>query len=337
MPKGSWPRVAAFAGVLWSWQALAATWPAGLPVYDHIVIVIEENKDYEQIIPSKDAPFINQMAADGALFTKMFSEEHSSEGNYFWLFSGSNQAVGFDDDIPKKKFTTSNLGQQLIARGRSFKGYAEDLPAIGAEDRLARGYARKHVPWISFANVPNGKTVESSSNLRFSDFPKDFSTLPTVSFVIPNLFNDMHSGKWDALVKTGDRWLSDHLAEYRRWAKDHNSLLIVTFDENDNDSDFQRADRSALDRQRSQEQDRDGLFGCAGEGWPVSRRQRHHARQYLANDRSHVWVAAVGSAAGACGQRRYQRRFHHYRYFHAAVVPACRALLVPGIARRRRA
>ena len=238
MLKGIWPRMAACAGILWSGQAIAAAWPAGLPVYDHVVIVIEENKDYEQIIPSKDAAFINQMAADGALFTKMFSEEHSSEGNYFWLFSGSNQAVGFDDDIPKKKFTTSNLGQQLIAGGRSFKGYAEDLPAIGAEDRLARGYARKHVPWISFANVPNGKTVESSSNLRFSDFPKDLSTLPTVSFVVPNLFNDMHSGKWDALVKTGDQWLSDHLGDYRRWAKDHNSLLIVTFDENDNDSDF---------------------------------------------------------------------------------------------------
>jgi acid phosphatase len=86
--------------------------------------------------------------------------------------------------------------------------------------------------------VPNGKTIESSSNLRFSDFPKDFSALPTVSFVVPNLLNDMHSGKWETLVKSGDRWLSDHLGDYRRWAKDHNSLLIVTFDENDNDSDF---------------------------------------------------------------------------------------------------
>jgi hypothetical protein len=124
MVKGSRWWAAAFGAALWSGQvlasgqAVAAAWPAGLPVYDHIVIVIEENKDYEQIIPSKDAPFINQMAADGALFTKMFSEEHSSEGNYFWLFSGSNQAVGFDDDIPKRKFTTANLGQQLIAAGR---------------------------------------------------------------------------------------------------------------------------------------------------------------------------------------------------------------------------
>src|SRR5882724_6937302 len=120
---------ATLMAVLSCWPAKAAgTWPAGLPVYDHIVIVIEENKDFEQIISKKEAEFINQLAAEGAMFTKMFGEEHNSEGNYFWLYSGSNQSVGFADKIPKGRLKTSNLGQQLIANGRSFKGYAEDLP-----------------------------------------------------------------------------------------------------------------------------------------------------------------------------------------------------------------
>jgi hypothetical protein len=83
MRKGSWPWVAALVGVPWSWHAGAAAWPAGLPVYDHIVIVVEENKDYEQIIFNKDAAFISQLAADGALFTNMFGEEHYSQRNYF--------------------------------------------------------------------------------------------------------------------------------------------------------------------------------------------------------------------------------------------------------------
>jgi hypothetical protein len=48
----------------------------------------------------------------------------------------------------------------------------------------------------------------------------------------------MHSGKSSSLIKTGDLWLRDHLGDYYRWAKDHNSLLIVTFDENDDSSDF---------------------------------------------------------------------------------------------------
>src|SRR5437868_7038 len=66
----------------------AVPWPAGLPIYDHIVIVVEENKDYDQIIGNSAAPYINVLAADGANFTQMYAEEHNSEGNYFWLFSG---------------------------------------------------------------------------------------------------------------------------------------------------------------------------------------------------------------------------------------------------------
>ena len=77
-------------------------WPAGLPVFDHVVIVVEENKDYDQIAGSPDAPFLNRLRAEGASFTRMFGEEHNSEGNYFWLFSGSNHGVGFIDVVPSK-------------------------------------------------------------------------------------------------------------------------------------------------------------------------------------------------------------------------------------------
>src|SRR5947209_4376092 len=70
-------------------------WPAGLPVFDHVVVVVEENKDYDQIVGSPDAPFINRLRAEGANLTQMFGEEHHSQGNYFWLFSGGNHGVGF--------------------------------------------------------------------------------------------------------------------------------------------------------------------------------------------------------------------------------------------------
>jgi len=185
-------------------------WPSTLPVYDHIVIVVEENKDFEQILGDRfDAPYIRKLATEGATFERMFAEEHFSQGNYFWLFSGSNQNVGFRDQVPSKAnhpdypFKSSNLGEQLIRKGLSFKGYSESLPSIGSTAEFdppdCRGdqciYARKHVPWISFANVPNGTTVDTSSNLRFADFPTDYNLLPTVAFVIPNLNHDMHNGR----------------------------------------------------------------------------------------------------------------------------------------------
>src|SRR5262245_3353205 len=71
-------------------------WPPDLPVYDHVVIVVEENKDYEQIIDNPAAPYINgTLRAEGANLTQMYGEEHRSQGNYFWLFSGSNHNIGF--------------------------------------------------------------------------------------------------------------------------------------------------------------------------------------------------------------------------------------------------
>jgi acid phosphatase len=227
----------------------ALPWPAGLPVYDHVIIVVEENKDYDEIIGNPSAPYINKvLKGEGANFTRMFGEEHWSQGNYFWLFSGSNQTVGFNDVVPSVAnhanypFTTSNLAAQLIRKKHSFKGYAEDLPEIGSTvDKWSpdpKGpviYARKHVPWISFANVPNGKTVATSSNLRFADFPRDpveYKSLPTVAFVIPNLEHDMHNGLPKDSIPRGDRWLKDNLDGYYQWAKKNNSLLILTFDEN---------------------------------------------------------------------------------------------------------
>ncbi|OAB38270.1 hypothetical protein PMSD_07865 [Paenibacillus macquariensis subsp. defensor] len=66
-------------------------------------------------------------------------------------------------------------------------------------------------------------------NRPLSDFPKDFTKLPTVSFVIPALSNDMHDGT----VQEADSWLQSHLGKYAAWAETHNSLLIVTWDEDD--------------------------------------------------------------------------------------------------------
>jgi hypothetical protein len=211
------------------------SWPAGLPVYDHVVIVVEENKNYEEIIGNKNAPYINGvLKKEGASLTQMYAEEHHSEGNYFYLFSGSNQKVGYVDEVPQSSFKSINLGSELIRTGHSFKGYSEGLPEIGSMVGSEGLYARKHSPWISFSNLPNGKTIADSSNLRFpQDFPSDFNQLPTVSFVTPNLSNDMHNGRVQRSIVRGDRWLRQHLDGYYQWAKQHNSLLILTFDEND--------------------------------------------------------------------------------------------------------
>jgi phosphatidylinositol-3-phosphatase len=193
-----------------------------VPRPSHTVVVIFENHPYDDIIGNSQAPFMNTLAREGALFTSSYAVTHPSEPNYLALLSGSTQGVT-SDQCPTV-LHAPNLAADLIAAGLTFAGYAEGLPAPGSQTCGAGRYARKHVPWTDFSNIPR------SVNQPFSKFPAAaYATLPDVSFVIPDLCHDMH----DCAVGTGDAWLRQHLGGYARWAMTHDSLLIVTWDEDD--------------------------------------------------------------------------------------------------------
>jgi acid phosphatase len=203
---------------------------AALPTFAHVVIVVEENRSQANIIGNKSAPFINALAANGAMMAQSFAETHPSEPNYLALFAGSTFGVT-KDVCPVNGGAAPNLGSELLAAGHTFVGFAEDLPAVGSTVCSAGKYGRKHVPWVNFSNVP--PTV----SMPFSAFPKpenpgSFASLPTVSFVIPNNDDNMHDGS----IAQGDAWLNRELSAYANWAKANNSVLIVTWDEDDGSS-----------------------------------------------------------------------------------------------------
>jgi acid phosphatase len=199
--------------------ALAAK--GAIPAPDHVVIVMEENHGYSEIIGNSQAPYINSLANSGALFTKSYAITHPSQPNYLEFFSGSNQGVT-DDSCPHT-FKTKNEARELLVLGLTFKGFSEGLPSKGAQVCTSGEYARKHVPWTNFTNDP-GKY-----SLPFTSFPTDYAKLPTVSWVIPDLLDDMHDGT----IAKGDTWLESNLSNYLAWAQSNNSLLIVTWDEDD--------------------------------------------------------------------------------------------------------
>jgi hypothetical protein len=183
------------------------------------MVLIFENEDAGSVVGGAEAPYLTSLAASGATFADAHGELHPSQPNYLALFSGSTQGVT-DDSCPQT-FSGPNLGSQLLAAGLTFTGYSEDLPSVGFTGCGAGKYARKHNPWVDFPALP------ASVNQPYSAFPADFSALPTVSIVVPNLCNDMH----DCGVAAGDQWAKGHLPAYVDWARAHNSLLVVTFDE----------------------------------------------------------------------------------------------------------
>ena len=204
--------VAAVAATAFCLSAPIARADDTLPAPDHVVVVMMENHSFGEIIDPQRAPFIASLAAKGASFANAFAVSHPSEPNYFALFSGSTQDIHSDGIFSFAHAPT--LASALEAVKKSFIGYIET------------GSPRKHNPWESFASA---RGVERP----LADFPTDFATLPTVSFVIPDLDDDMHDGS----VAAGDRWVQAHLGTYAKWAETHNSLLVVTFDEDDYSAD----------------------------------------------------------------------------------------------------
>lgn len=195
-----------------------------VPRWRHVVVVVEENHAYGDVIGNDQAPYVNALARSGALLTRSFGIGHPSEPNYLALFSGSTHDVT-DDSCPHS-FHTGNLGSQLRSHGLTFAAYSQSLPSAGYLGCSFGAYARKHAPWTNFPALPArlGKPM--------SAFPARYAGLPTVSFVIPDLVHDMHDGT----VAQADRWLRRHLGGYVTWARSHDSLLVLTWDEDDTSS-----------------------------------------------------------------------------------------------------
>ncbi|MBV8766241.1 MAG: hypothetical protein JOZ66_15135 [Hyphomicrobiales bacterium] len=172
----------------------------------HIVVVVEENRGFLQIIGNPNAAYINSLAATGMLFTEYHALAHPSQPNYFALFSGSTQGATGDGDyfFPD----TPTLAGELRHAGYSFVGYAES----SAE--------RDHSPWLSFGD-------SQRAGQPFSRFPTDYNELPAVAFISPDAQHNMHDGT----IAQADRWLNANLSAFAHWAMGHDSMLVVTFDE----------------------------------------------------------------------------------------------------------
>lgn len=198
---------------------------AAEPVHAHastVIVIIMENRDSVSVIGDKDAPFINDtLVPQSALMTGSHAVAHPSEPNYLALFSGSTQGV-VDDSCPHS-FSVPNLGAEIIAAGKTFAGYSESMPSDGFAGCRTSLYARKHNPWVNFTDVP------ASSNLVWHGLP---DKQPAVSFIVPNMCDDMH----DCSTKTGDDWLKANLPAILKYDAAHDGLAILTWDEAEPDT-----------------------------------------------------------------------------------------------------
>lgn len=204
-----------------------------VPQFSHIVIVVGENTSSTAVFGSSSAPYINALAAQGAKFTNSFALSHPSQPNYLQMYSGSNQGVTTDNAIATK-YTSANLGSELLTAGKTFITYSDGLPSVGYDGATSSNYVRKHNPAANW--MGNGTNqIPTTTNQPFTAFPSNFNNLPSLCFVMPDLCHDGHDScaPISNKVLQYDTWVSQNLDSYKQWCINNNSLLIVTYDEDD--------------------------------------------------------------------------------------------------------
>jgi len=208
--------------VLAALMALAGSAAAApsLPRPAHVVVVIEENHTLAQVIENANAPYLTAVAASGALFTRAYGVTHPSQPNYFALFAGLTNTNG--DGCPARNVPPDapNIASEILDAHLTFAAYSEALPSDGFLGCWAGTYAQKHAPWTHFTNVPQ------QLHRRLAALTS-FDALPTLTFIVPDVDDDMHDGT----VKEGDDWAQRHLAPLLQWAAKHDTLVVFTWDE----------------------------------------------------------------------------------------------------------
>src|SRR5256885_13051461 len=173
-------------------ESIAAIGGGGgpVPLMGHVVVVVEENNDYGSVIGNSSMPYLNGLAQQYALATKYYAVTHPSIGNYFMMTVGK---IVTNDDSYSGVVSDDNIIRRLIAAGKTWKSYAEDLPSVGYTGGDVGNYARKHNVIALLSDVVNDPT-QRNNLVPFSQFAADLAGghPPASSFVAPNLCDDAH-------------------------------------------------------------------------------------------------------------------------------------------------
>ena len=199
--------------------------PFTRPDVQHVIVVVLENKNAADALRQ---PFLARFAAEGALLDSYYGVAHPSQPNYIAMTSGSFAGVSGNSNVT---LTRPHLGRSLTKAGVSWKSFAEGYPGGCSLVKTSGRYARKHEPFLSFADVQRNEQGMCDRIVNADRFPEEVKSgnLPRFSLYIPDLDHDGH----DRPLAFADQWLSQTFGplltdDFRR-----TTLLFVTFDEDD--------------------------------------------------------------------------------------------------------
>ncbi|MFZ0320749.1 MAG: alkaline phosphatase family protein [Candidatus Sulfotelmatobacter sp.] len=212
----------------------------GIPIFNHVFIVLEENHSYNDVIGNPSMPYLNGLATANGLATQYYADAHPSLPNYFELTVGEGTSItGTEGDSYSGVVTADNVVRALTAAGKTWKSYAESLPSVGYLGTDSGAYLQHHNPFVYFSDV-QGSSTQANNIVPFTQLATDManSSLPDYAFIVPNVNDDAHNCPVgmstctsDQMLAAADQWLSVNIAPLLASTAFQNSLLIVVFDE----------------------------------------------------------------------------------------------------------
>ena len=209
------------------------------PQLGHVVIVAMENHSYNDVVGSSSMPYYNSLINQYGLAQNFYANVHGSFPNYAMVTTGELITLnggGLPNDFP---VSIDNIERQLIAGSKTWKVYAEGLPAIGYTGGDQYPYVKRHNPFAYMTDNLGGSS-HANNIVPFAQFAGDVSgnSLPNFSFVVPNSVNDGEDcpggGSCSDSIKlsTADQWLQNNIAPLLSSSQfQQDGLLVIWWDE----------------------------------------------------------------------------------------------------------
>jgi phosphatidylinositol-3-phosphatase len=201
--------------------------------FSHVILLVEENHSYSDVVGSSSMPYLNSLISQYGLATQYFANTHPSLPNYLVLTTGLMES---NNDNFAGAVTDDNIVRELVKAGKSWKAYLESLPSPGYLGGDTGSYLRQHNPFADLSDIQQS-SAQAANMVPFTQFATDLANnaLPQYSFIAPDANDDAHDGT----LAQADSWLQSNIAPLLASSAFQSSgLLIVTFDESE-DSDIQ--------------------------------------------------------------------------------------------------
>ena len=208
------------------------------PQSGKLVVIVEENEPYDNIVGNSQAQYLNKLIANGELFSNYAAVTFGSATNYLAMTSGLTSPLS-----PP----SPNIFQAVDGTGGAltWKEFMESMPGNCARGTSAN-IPGTSVPLYTVSHDPDYQ-YRANSTCSANDVPMTTSSfnpasLPALSYIVPNQCDDMHtvpgngqacpayfgSNSGTSPIGMGDNWLASVVPSL---LAEPNVTVVITWDE----------------------------------------------------------------------------------------------------------